>query len=186
MRVGVRIGVDVGSVRVGVAACDPAGVLATPVETLRRGRGDLAALVALAADRAAVEVVVGLPTTLAGRHGPAAAAAQAYAEELAGRVGCAVRLVDERLSTVGAQRDLRASGVDTRRGRRVVDQAAAVIILQGALDAERRTGTPPGRVVSLRGAVGEPPAQPGERQTGDPQSGRPDVPPETSRGTQPQ
>ncbi len=147
MRAGVRVGVDVGSVRVGVATCDPAGLIATPVETLRRGRGDLDALSRLVTEREAIEVVVGLPTTLAGRHGAAAEAAQAYAEAVAGAVAVPVRLVDERLSTVGAQRDLRASGVDTRRGRSVIDQAAAVIILQAALDAERRSGTAPGRLV---------------------------------------
>lgn len=147
MRPGVRIGVDVGSVRVGVAACDPAGLIATPVQTLRRGRGDLAALAAVVQEREALEVVVGLPVTLRGGHGPAAQEAERYARELARQVPCPVRLVDERLSTVGAQRDLRASGVDTRRGRGVVDQAAAVIILQAALDAERVTGTAPGRVI---------------------------------------
>lgn len=147
----MRVGVDVGSVRVGVATCDSAGLIATPVVTLRRGRADLDALAALVAERAAVEVVVGLPTTLAGRHGPAAEAATAYAEELAGRVAVPVRLVDERLSTVGAQRGLRASGMDTRKGRGVIDQAAAVIILQSALDAERNTGVPPGRVVQRTG-----------------------------------
>lgn len=147
VRGGVRIGVDVGSVRVGVAACDPAGLIATPVETLRRGRGDLAALAALAAEREAVEIVVGLPTTLAGRHGSAAEAAEAYAVALAGEVPCPVRLVDERLSTVSAAQQLRAGGVDARRGRTVVDQVAAVIILQAALDAERHTGVAPGRVV---------------------------------------
>ena len=155
MRPGTRIGVDVGSVRVGVSTCDPAGLVATPVRTLARGRGDLAALCALVAERAAMEVVVGLPTTLAGRHGTAAEAAEEYAVELAGRVGCPVRLVDERFSTVGAQRELRASGVDTRKGRSVLDQAAAVIILQGALDAERLTGTAPGGVVAApRGTSG--------------------------------
>jgi putative Holliday junction resolvase len=147
VRSGARVGVDLGSVRVGVAACDPAGLIATPVETLRRGRGDMDALSRLVTERDAVEVVVGLPTTLAGRHGPAAEAAEAYATELAGRVTVPVRLVDERLSTVGATRGLRASGVDTRRGRGVVDQAAAVIILQAALDTERQTGSAPGRVV---------------------------------------
>lgn len=147
MRPGVRVGVDVGSVRVGVAACDPAGLIATPVRTLRRGKGDLAALAALVAEREAVEVVVGLPTSLSGRAGPAAAAAEAYAGELAARVPVPVRLVDERFSTVEAQRDLRAGGVDTRRGRSVIDQAAAVIILQGALDAERSSGLAPGRLV---------------------------------------
>jgi putative Holliday junction resolvase len=167
----VRIGVDVGSVRVGVATCDPAGLIATPVETVRRGRGDLDRLAALVAERAAVEVVVGLPTTLAGRHGPAAEAAEEFARRLAARLAelpaerrlddppaarltdapiardVPVRLVDERLSTVGAQRGLRDSGVDTRKGRSVVDQAAAVIILQTALDAERQSGTAPGRLV---------------------------------------
>jgi putative Holliday junction resolvase len=147
MRPGVRIGVDVGSVRVGVAACDPAGLIATPVSTLSRGKGDLDALAALVTEREAVEVVVGLPTSLSGRVGPAAAAAEAYAGALAARVPVPVRLVDERFSTVGAQRDLRASGVDTRRGRSVIDQAAAVIILQGALDAERSAGLAPGRLV---------------------------------------
>ena len=159
MRAGVRLGVDVGRVRVGVASCDPAGLIATPVETLRRGRGegDLDRLAALVAEREAVEVVVGLPTSLSGRPGPAVAAAEGYARELAARVPVPVRLVDERFSTVDAQRGLRASGVDTRRGRSVIDQAAAVIILQGALDAERSSGVAPGRLVALRGTRGDDP-----------------------------
>jgi putative Holliday junction resolvase len=160
----VRVGVDVGSVRVGVATCDPSGLLATPVETLRRGRGDLDALSQIVTEREAIEVVVGLPTTLAGRHGPAAAAAEEFARAVAGVVAVPVRLVDERLSTVGALRDLRSSGVDTRRGRRVVDQAAAVIILQGALDTERQTGAAPGQVVErASGAPGPTHDAKGER-----------------------
>jgi putative Holliday junction resolvase len=145
----VRLGVDVGSVRVGVARSDPEGLLATPLVTLHRGRTDLADLAALAAEHEAVEVVVGLPRTLAGREGTAADAATSYARRLAARLaaGVTVRLVDERLSTVAAQRDLQASGIDTRRGRKVIDQAAAVIILQGALDAERRAGRAPGHVL---------------------------------------
>ena len=164
MRPGVRIGVDVGSVRVGVATCDPAGLIATPVETVRRGRGDLDRLAVLVAEREAVEVVVGLPTTLGGRHGPAAEAAEEFARRLADRLAVRdvpVRLVDERLSTVGAQRGLRESGVDTRRGRSVVDQAAAVIILQTALDAERQSGTAPGRLVG-----GTPPDRPRDEEAG--------------------
>ncbi|MGZ4632204.1 MAG: Holliday junction resolvase RuvX [Actinomycetes bacterium] len=148
MRSGVRLGVDVGSVRVGVARCDPSGLIATPLVTLRRGKGDLGALVDLAAEHEVFEVVVGLPRTLAGREGPAAEAAVAYAEQLSARLPrIPVRLVDERLSTVGAQRELHASGVDTRRGRKVIDQAAAVIILQGALDTERATGAAPGKLL---------------------------------------
>lgn len=144
----MRLGVDVGAVRVGVARSDPAGMLATPLATLRRGRGDLAALVELATEHQAVEVVIGLPRTLADREGQAAVAALDYASAVAARLpSVTVRLVDERFSTVEAQRGLHASGVDTRGGRKVIDQAAAVIILQGALDAERATGTAPGRIV---------------------------------------
>jgi putative Holliday junction resolvase len=134
-----------------VARSDPEGLLATPLVTLRRGRADLTALVALAAEHEAVEVVVGLPRTLADREGAAAAAATTYARRLASRLpnGVTVRLVDERMSTVAAARGLRASGVDTRKGRKVIDQAAAVIILQSALDAERTAGTAPGQVLAV-------------------------------------
>jgi putative Holliday junction resolvase len=140
--------VDVGSVRVGVATCDPAGLIATPVATLQRGSRDVVELARLCAERDAIEVVVGLPRTLRGGEGRAAEDALDYARQLADMLRpIAVRLVDERFSTVGAQRDLRASGVGTRRGRSVVDQAAAVIILQSALDEERATGKAPGREV---------------------------------------
>jgi putative Holliday junction resolvase len=151
-RPGVRIGVDVGSVRVGVSASDPSGLLATPVRTLARDTSDaamdLAELGRLVAEVEALEVVVGLPRTLAGREGPAAVEARQYARRLAVLVTpVAVRLVDERLTTVDAHRSLRESGVDGRRQRAVVDQAAAVLILQAALDAERSSGRPPGELV---------------------------------------
>lgn len=150
MRRGVRLGVDVGSVRVGIAVCDPAGVLATPVETVRRGAGDLGRISALVGEHAAVEVVAGLPRSLSGREGPAAGAAREFATALARRVApCPVRLVDERLSTVAATRGMRASGVSARKGRGTVDQAAAVVILQAALDAERTSGRPPGEIVQV-------------------------------------
>jgi putative Holliday junction resolvase len=151
MRVGVRIGVDVGSVRVGVAGSDLAGVLATPVTTLRRdtrtGR-DLDELRGIVSEREAVEILVGLPRTLANRDGAAAEAAREYAEALAERVSpVPVRLVDERFSTVEATRGLRAAGVKGRSMRKVIDAAAAVVLLQAALDTERATGTPPGEVL---------------------------------------
>ncbi|WP_084957959.1 Holliday junction resolvase RuvX [Thermoactinospora rubra] len=146
MRQGVRLGVDVGSVRIGVARCDPSGLLATPVETVRRGRGDLDRLAALCEEHAAIEVIVGLPTSLSGREGQAAAAARAFAARLAVRLApVPVRLFDERLTTVAAQQGLRASGVKAGKQRAVVDQAAAVVLLQDALDAERASGRPPGR-----------------------------------------
>jgi putative Holliday junction resolvase len=152
-RPGVRIGVDVGSARVGVAASDPSGTFASPVETLKRDPGagtDLAALAELVAEREAVEVVVGLPRLLSGAEGEAARLARSYAVELAARIApTPVRLVDERLTTVAAHKRLRDSGVPGRGQRSVVDQAAAVLILQSALDAESLSGRPPGEPVSL-------------------------------------
>lgn len=139
---GRRLGVDFGEVRVGVALSDPSGVLATPLITLNRDRSagtDLDALVTLVVEHEVVEVVVGLPRTLAGRHGPAAQAAADYAGNLAERLGesVPVRLTDERLTTVSATRVLAERGVRGRRQRAVVDQAAAVEILQGWLEARR-------------------------------------------------
>jgi putative Holliday junction resolvase len=145
--VGRRLGVDVGTVRVGVALSDPNGVLATPLITLSRDRRagvDLERLAELVAEHEVVEVVVGLPRTLAGRHGPAAEAAQSYAAALAERIApVPVRLTDERLSTVAATRSLRGGGVPGRRQRAVVDQAAAVQILQSWLDAAGDRGGRP-------------------------------------------
>lgn len=141
---GPRLGVDVGTVRVGVAVSDPDGVVATPLTTLNRdaaGGRDLDELRRIVADRDVVEVVVGLPRTLAGRSGPAARAAAAYAEELGGLIApVPVRLVDERLTTAAASRDLSRHGVSARRQRAVIDQAAATGILQGWLDQQRSTG----------------------------------------------
>ncbi|HVW80369.1 MAG TPA: Holliday junction resolvase RuvX [Mycobacteriales bacterium] len=138
---GVRLGVDVGSVRVGVAASDPDGLLATPVAVLRRdprGDTDLAELARLVAEREAVEVVVGLPRSLNGTEGRAAQIAREYASVLAERVApVSVRVVDERMSTVEATRGLRQAGVTAKEARSMVDAAAAVVILQHALDADR-------------------------------------------------
>ncbi|MFY2860881.1 Holliday junction resolvase RuvX [Mycobacterium sp. THU-M104] len=137
---GPRLGVDVGSVRIGVAASDPDGILATPVETVRRDRSGrhLRRLARLVAEIGAVEVIVGLPRTLADRTGPAALDAIELADRLAGRIApMPVRLADERLTTVSAQRSLRAAGVRAREQRAVIDQAAAVAILQSWLDQRR-------------------------------------------------
>jgi putative holliday junction resolvase len=153
---GARLGVDVGSVRVGVALSDPDGILATPVATVARtaegepaaGDSDIEEIVALVQEHAAVGVVVGLPRSLSGDEGPAASRARKYAAVVAARIAPVwVRLVDERLTSVDAHRTLRESGVAGRRQRAVVDQAAAVLILQTALDTERSTGAPPGEQV---------------------------------------
>jgi putative holliday junction resolvase len=158
VRRGVRVGVDVGSVRIGVARSDPDGLLATPERTITTGsaalpEGDsfaqaLGDLVAFVRECDAMEVIVGLPLTLAGASGAAAVTARSCARALArGVAPIPVRLVDERLTTVSATRRLREAGVAGRRQRAVVDQAAAVVILQGALDAERASGRPPGQLV---------------------------------------
>jgi len=144
---GVRIGVDVGRVRVGVAVCDPDGILATPLVTLARQRpattgavpADVAEIARLVAEREAVGIVVGLPVRLNGAEGPAATEARAYAQLLEAAVRpVPIWLSDERMSTVVASRRLTERGVRGQRQRAVVDQAAAVEILQGWLDAHRR------------------------------------------------
>lgn len=149
MRTGVRLGIDVGSVRIGVARCDREGLLATPLQTVARGSDDVTRIASLAAEVVAVEVVVGLPTSLSGTEGPAAAGVRVFAAALAEALRpVPVRLVDERLSTVSATRDMRVAGVSARAGRAVVDQAAAVVILQSALDGERGSGRPPGELLA--------------------------------------
>lgn len=140
---GRRIGIDVGSVRIGVAASDPDAILATPVETVARDRRKdsdrhIRRLAGLVQDLGAVEVVVGLPRTLADRSGSSAQDAVAVADALAARIApTPVRLADERLTTVVAQRSLREAGVRGRGQRSVIDQAAAVGILQNWLDQRR-------------------------------------------------
>ena len=158
MREGVRLAVDVGSVRVGVARSDPGGILASPLTVLRSGpgqRAELDALAALAASADAIEVIVGLPTSLSGREGNAAVSARSFAAELAGRLApIPVRLVDERFTTTQAHDALRRGGKDSRARRAAVDAAAAAVLLQAALDTERATGYPPGQLVALGGGAG--------------------------------
>jgi putative holliday junction resolvase len=152
MRRGRRLAVDVGDARIGVASSDPDGLLATPVETvpghdLPAARRRLAALVT---EYEPIEVVAGLPRPLKGGEGPAAAKVRGFAEELARHITpVPVRLVDERLSTVTAAKGMRASGVSSKKGRSRLDQAAAVVILQSALDTERMSGRPPGQCVEV-------------------------------------
>ncbi|MEV6283585.1 Holliday junction resolvase RuvX [Kribbella sp. NPDC051770] len=166
MRRGVRVALDIGDARIGVASSDPHGILATPVETVRRGPGDLDRIVTLVHDLEAFEVVVGLPRSLNGGEGPAAVRIRETTELIRQKLVAseaarddnqiatdgveqvrttAVRMVDERFTTVTAERMLRERGKKGAKRRAVVDQAAAVVILQHALDFERETGNPPGR-----------------------------------------
>jgi putative Holliday junction resolvase len=145
----VRLAVDVGSVRIGVARCDPGGFLASPLTVVKRGRGDLDTLAELIATEEAIEVVAGLPTSLSGKEGPAARTARDFARALAARVApVPVRLVDERFTTTTAHEALRRSGKDSKARRQIVDAAAAAVFLQAALDTERGTGYPPGELVT--------------------------------------
>jgi putative Holliday junction resolvase len=138
---GIWFAVDVGTVRVGVARSDPRGVLALPVSTLARNprtNSDIAELAALIAEYEAVGVVVGLPRTLAGREGASAVMAREYGALLTERVAPArVEYLDERLTTVSAQRKLHQSGVRGRAGRALIDQVAAVELLQQWLELRR-------------------------------------------------
>jgi len=159
LRSGTRLAIDVGSVRIGVACSDPGGVLATPMATVRRGAGDLAEIAQLVSERGAerevIEVIVGLPTSLSGQAGRAAADARAFATQLADLIDpVGVRLVDERFTTTLAHSALRAGGRDSKQRRFTVDKAAAALLLQSALDSERLTGSPPGELVGAeRGGI---------------------------------
>ena len=143
---GRRVAIDVGSVRVGVAVCDPDGILATPVETVQRAKdgADIARIVEIIDEYEAIGVIIGLPRTLRNTDGPAVKAARDFGDRLekrlSGRVDTPdtpIEYHDERLTTVTATTALRASGVKAKNARAVVDQAAAVAILQGWLDARR-------------------------------------------------
>ncbi|WP_136089670.1 Holliday junction resolvase RuvX [Auritidibacter ignavus] len=155
---GVRLAVDVGRARVGLAASDPDGIMAHPVKTLRRdlngSGGDQRYVYSVARDREATVVYVGDPINLHGQSTASTADAEDYAQgladTLAASVECAhvqVFLVDERLSTVLASQSLHQAGRSTRSQRSVIDQAAAVEILEHALTVEKRDGQRAGRRV---------------------------------------
>lgn len=147
IRRGIRLGIDVGKARVGVARSDPDGLLAVPVETVPRTDATIARLVELAGEYEALEFVVGLPTSLSGADTLSTTDARTFAADLAAVSAAPVRLIDERLSTVSAHGALRSAGRSQRRSRSIVDQVAAVVLLQQALDVERRSGNPAGVAV---------------------------------------
>ncbi len=147
-RRGVRLALDWGDARIGVAACDADGVLAYPLTTVAAGESEIAALAALIGERTPIEVLVGLPRSLSGREGPAAVKARERAGRLAAAISVPVRLVDERLTTVTASQRLRAGGKKARQQRPLIDAAAATAILEQALAVERAGQHPPGELVS--------------------------------------
>jgi putative Holliday junction resolvase len=148
VRRGIRLGIDVGRARVGVARSDPDALLAVPVETVARVGTPVARIVEIAAEYEAIEILVGLPVSLGGGETASTADARAFAGELAAASALPIRLVDERLSTVTAHAALRQSGRSQRKSRTIVDQVAAVVLLQQALDVERHSGNPAGTAVA--------------------------------------
>lgn len=148
IRPGARLGIDVGTVRIGVARCDIHAILATPLGTVTRGADAVAELVRMIDEIEAVEVIVGLPLALSGARTASTQDAVGFAESLAAAATVPVRLIDERLSTVSAQHALHSAGKNTRSSRPVIDQVAATIILQHALDVERSSGNPPGELIA--------------------------------------
>lgn len=151
MSIGVRLGIDVGKARVGIARSDASGLLASPVETVQRDQA-LDRIVSLVVSEGAKECVVGLPVALSGNETSSTADAREFAAHLASRLTVPVRLVDERLSTVSAQAQLSAGGHSSKKQRGIIDQAAAVIILQHLLDSERAQGSAPGELVTPPGS----------------------------------
>lgn len=149
-RPGVRLALDWGQARIGVAACDAAGVLAYPVTTVAGSPRTMAELEALVAEHQPMEVVVGLPTSLRGREEEAAQAIRKHATALQARIApVPVRLVDERMTTVTAARQLHERGRSARQQRAVIDQAAAVTILNHAIESERVGNEPPGQLLEV-------------------------------------
>lgn len=146
-RRGVRLGVDVGKARVGVARCDPDGMLAVPVETVPRDDAAIGRLSALVAEYEPLEILVGLPLNLRGEDTASTVDAREFAAALHAATHTPVRLVDERLSTVSAHAALRSAGRSQRDSRSIVDQVAAVVLLQQAIDTEKSTGSPSGALI---------------------------------------
>jgi putative Holliday junction resolvase len=131
------LGIDLGSARVGLALSDDLGMLAHPLETVKVKGTNVVEHVVEVIRREKVEVVViGLPRNMDGSHGPAAEKTKEFGGKLGAKApGCELRYWDERLTTVAAQKALHASGLNVKESRRVIDQVAAQMILQGYLDS---------------------------------------------------
>ena len=130
------LGIDLGEARVGVAVSDDLGMLAHPLETISVKTSDVKnRILALAAERGAQTIIVGMPRNMDGTYGPAATKAKEFIEALRSSTEIKVIGWDERLTTVSAQRSLHEAGQNTKKQRPIIDQVAAQIILQGWLDS---------------------------------------------------
>jgi len=147
VRSGRRLAIDVGKVRIGVAASDFHGILASGLATIQRTDDQsqtVTALVKLVVEVEPIEIYVGLPISLSGANNESTKDAVGLARALAQEVTVSIRFIDERLSTVTATSALRASGRDSKSGRQIIDQIAATVILEQALDIEKLNGSVPG------------------------------------------
>ncbi|CAB4629703.1 unannotated protein [freshwater metagenome] len=150
MRKGKRLAVDVGTVRIGLAICDPEGILSSPLPTLARSSHvdkDAQSISELIAELSVIEVIVGDPIALSGEATKSTEDARMWAREIATSISVPLRLVDERLTTVSASSKLRESGKDSKSSKHLIDSASAVEILEQALNSERLSGLAPGRLV---------------------------------------
>lgn len=148
MRRGVRLGLDIGTVRIGVAASDADGILATPDSTVQRADDNYVGQIKAACERLnVIEVIVGLPLALSGAVTASTRDALDAARLVQEAVDVDVRMIDERLTTVSAHGALRHVGKKQKQTRQVIDQVAAVLILQHALETERTQGTVPGKLI---------------------------------------
>ena len=132
------LGIDLGEARIGLAISDELGMLAHPLETvhLKEVADPVERIAAIAVRDDISKIVLGLPRNMNGTYGPASEKARAFAEKLTLRIGCEVKLWDERLTSVAAQRSLHEAGRTVKQSRAVIDQVAAQLILQGYLDSQ--------------------------------------------------
>ena len=151
MRTGIRLACDVGKARIGIARSDPAGMLAVPLESVAAGDGAFESVSALAREYEAIEIIVGLPLTMTGERGPAALYTEDWVNLLLLATDVPIRMHDERLTTIQAQRGLHEAGRNTKTSRSVIDSASAVVLLQTCLDSERSLGRPMGTEVRREG-----------------------------------
>lgn len=147
MRTGVRLACDVGKARIGIARSDPNGVLAVPLDAVKAGENSALLVRDIAVEYEAIEIIVGLPISMSGMLGAAAEYTHAWVDKLSAVTDIPIRLHDERLTTVQAQRGLHEAGRTTKSSRSVIDSASAVVLLQTCLDSERSSGIPMGTEV---------------------------------------
>jgi putative Holliday junction resolvase len=150
MRIGRRLAVDVGRVRLGIALCDQEGILASPLDAVTRSAElseTISSLANLVDTHGVIEVYVGDPLSLSGKETDSTSDARSVAAELSQSISIPVRLIDERLTTVTAATKLRASGISAKDSKSIIDSASAVEILESALSFEKRSGVAPGVLV---------------------------------------